>query len=178
MLVILRILVLVSACLIFPTVGFAERLLDPMPSTMVAQDFSLPTVTGEFQTLEELKGSFVLVNFWSVECQICVAELGVLQDLYSQLKKQHKFEIVAIHAGPDLQNVLELLKTNPVTYKMLMDNELKMGHWGIPILPTSYLVTPEGNFAYRAVGTRIWNAPYMVDFLQEVMKGYESATSL
>ena len=175
---ILRMFVLAMVWLILLTSAYAERLLDPMPATMVAQDFSLPTVSGEIQTLEELKGSFVLVNFWSAECQVCVAELGVLQDLYNQLKKQHKFEIVAIHAGSNLQNVTELLKTNPVTYTMLMDNDLKMGHWGIPQLPTSYLVTPDGNFAYRAVGTRVWNAPYMVDFLQEVMKGYESATSL
>ena len=156
----------------------AENLLDPMPPTMVAQDFSLPSISGNKQTLGQLKGSYVLVNFWSTDCLICVAELSALQDLYDQLHEKHKFEIVAIHAGPKLQQVNDLLKTNPVTYKVLMDNKLEMGDWGIPQLPTSYLVTPEGNFAYRAVGTRVWNAPYMVDFLHKVMKGYESATSL
>ena len=155
-----------------------QRLLDPMPNTMEAQNFSLPTVSGEMQTLDQFKGSFVLVNFWSTKCQVCVAELAVLQDLYDQLHEEFNFEIIAIHAGSNEQGISSLLKINPVSYMMLVDEKLQMGHWGIPQLPTSYLVTPEGKFAFRAVGVRVWNAPNMVDFLREVMNGYESATSL
>lgn len=163
-------------CLICSLPLAADRLLDPMPTTMAAQDFSLPSVSGDLQTLKQLKGSYVLVNFWSADCLICVAELATLQDLYEQLRSDYDFEIVAIHAGPKQQEVGDLLKTNPVTYNVVMDNDLKMGHWGIPQLPTSYIVTPEGNFAYRAVGTRVWNAPHMVDFLRQVMNGNESTT--
>lgn len=163
-------------CLACPLSVAAERLLDPMPTTMEAQNFSLPSVSGDIQTLEQLEGNYVLVNFWSADCLICVAELSVLQDLYEQLHSDFNFEIVAIHAGSKLQEVNDLLATNPVTYKVLMDNELKMGHWGIPQLPTTYIVTPDGSFAYRAVGTRVWNAPHMVDFLREVMNGKKSTT--
>ena len=155
-----------------------QRLLDPMPTTMVAQNFSLPAVSGEMQTLNQFKGRFVLVNFWSTKCQVCVAELSTLQDLYDQLQTDHDFEVIAIHAGANQQGIANLLATNPLTYSMLIDKDLQMGHWGIPQLPTSYLVTPDGKFAYRAVGVRVWNAPSMVDFLREVMNGYESATSL
>ena len=154
----------------------AERLLDPMPSTMQARDFSLPAVTGGMRTLKQFEGSYVLVNFWSAECQICVAELAVLQDLYDQLRTENDFEIIAIHAGARLEEVSKLLQTNPVSYQVLMDNDLKMGHWGIPQLPTTYIITPDGSFAYRAVGTRVWNAPYMVDFLREMMNGNKSMT--
>ena len=56
---------------------------------------------------------------------------------------------------------------------MVMDMDLQMGHWGIPTLPTSYLITPDGSFAYRALGTRKWNAPQMVDFLREIFKDYD-----
>ena len=171
-----RKLIILIFWLIFSIPVAAERLLDPMPVTMVAQDFSLPSVSGDLQTLKQLKGSYVLVNFWSADCLICVAELSVLQDLYEQLQSDYNFEIVAVHAGPKQQEVGDLLKTNPVTYHVVMDNDLKMGHWGIPQLPTSYIVTPDGNFAYRAVGTRLWNSPHMVDFLREVMNGKESST--
>ena len=169
-----RKLIILIFCLVFSLPLAADRLLDPMPTTMVAENFSLPSVSGDLQTLKQFKGSYVLVNFWSTDCLICVAELSVLQDLYEQLKQDHDFEVVAIHAGPKLQEVSTLLKGNPVSYKVLMDNDLKMGHWGIPQLPTSYIVTPDGKFAYRAVGTRVWNAPHMVDFLRQVMNGNES----
>ena len=56
----------------------ADRLLDAMPRTMVAKNFTLPYPTGGELSLNELKGSFVLVNFWSTKCTICRAELSVL----------------------------------------------------------------------------------------------------
>jgi len=50
---------------------------------------------------------------------------------------------------------------------------LELGSWGVPTLPTSYLVAPNGSFAYRAVGTRVWNSPVMVDFLRRVFDEYQ-----
>ena len=159
--------------LLTASASYAQRLLDPMPRTMRAHEFTLPSISGENLTLSDLQGKFVLVNFWSTECTVCRAELTTLQDLYDQMKAHNRLEILAIHAGSDIKGVQEQLKINPVTYPMLMDMDLEMGHWGIPTLPTSYLVTPDGNFAYRALGTRVWNSPFMVDFLREIFRDYE-----
>ena len=152
----------------------AERLLDPMPQTMEAKNFSLPNVEGELVSLDDYRGSFVLVNFWSKDCLVCQAELNVLQDLASQLQKNYKFQILGIHAGPDTEAVNAVLSKNPIEFTTVMDAELTLGHWGIPQLPTSYLISPEGNFSYRAVGTRIWNAPNMVDLLRSVMDTHDA----
>ena len=170
---------LIFCCTLFlsaaASASYAERLLDPMPPTMQAHEFTLPAISGENLTLSDLQGKFVLVNFWSTRCTVCRAELTTLQDLYDQMKANSDFEILAIHAGSDIKGVQEQLKINSVTYPMLMDMDLEMGHWGIPTLPTSYLITPDGNFAYRALGTRVWNSPSMVDFLREIFRDYEAA---
>lgn len=151
----------------------AERLLDPMPRTMKAQNFTLPNTQGDDVSLTDFEGKFVLVNFWSTECTICRAELTTMQDLYDQMSSDGRLEIIAIHAGSDVQGVMEQLEINPVTYNMLIDMDLQMGHWGIPTLPTTYLVTPDGSFAYRVLGVRVWNSPGMVDFLRQVFDDYE-----
>ena len=152
---------------------YADRLLDPMPRTMKAQNFTLPNTQGEDVSLSDFEGKFVLVNFWSTECTICRAELTTMQDLYDQMSSDGRLEIIAIHAGNDVQGVVEQMEINPVTYSMLVDMDLQMGHWGIPTLPTTYLVTPDGSFAYRVLGVRIWNSPAMVDFLRQVFDDYE-----
>ena len=154
---------------------YADRLLDPMPRTMKAQNFTLPNVQGEDVSLNDFKGKFILVNFWSTECIICRAELTTMQDLYDQLENDGRLEIIAIHAGSDIEGVIDQLEINPVTYPMLVDADLQMGHWGVPTLPTTYLVTPDGSFAYRVLGVRIWNAPNMVDFLLHVFDEYDQA---
>ena len=171
-------LIVVIITLVLFSSAHAERLLDPMPQTMVAQNFTLPNINGEDVSLDDYKGSFVLVNFWALSCVICRAELTVIQDLHDQLSKDYKFEVVAIHAGPKTPELDEVLALNPVNYSIVTDAALQLGHWGIPNLPTSYIITPEGNFAYRALGTKVWNAPYMVDFLRNFMDSHlEGATS-
>ncbi len=151
----------------------ADRLLDAMPRTMHAENFTLPYSTGGKLNLEDLQGKFVLVNFWTTKCVPCRTELSLLEDLRVQFKDDDILEVVAVHAGPDVIGVNEHLAISPVNYPVVMDINLELGHWGIPSVPTTYLLTPEGNFAYRAVGTRLWNSPQMVDFLQRVFVDYE-----
>lgn len=162
-------LILIFAC----SIAYADRLLDAMPRTMQAENFVLPYSTGGKLNLEDLQGKFVLVNFWTTKCAPCRAELSLLEDLRNQFADEDILEVVAIHAGPDVIGVNEHLDISPVNYPVVMDVNLELGHWGIPSLPTTYVLTPDGSFAYRAVGSRMWNSPQMVDFLKRVFKDYE-----
>ena len=156
----------------------ADRLLDPMPSSMVANDFSLPDLTGKQHQLKDFKGGFTLVNFWTKDCTICRAEFATMNDLQDQLQDSYDFKVVAIHAGGKPEEVEKVLVTNPVEFTVLMDLNLELGSWGVPTLPTSYLIAPNGSFAYRAVGTRIWNSPVMVDFLRRIFDEYQQEQAL
>lgn len=163
--------VLMAAC----SMASADRLLDAMPRTMQAENFTLPHSTGGKLNLEDLQGKFVLVNFWTTKCAPCRAQLSLLEDLRNQFADDDILEVVAVHAGPDVIGVNEHLAISPVNYPVVMDINLELGDWGIPSLPTTYLLTPDGNFAYREVGSRMWNSPQMVDFLQRVFTDYTEA---
>ncbi|MFK8027608.1 MAG: TlpA family protein disulfide reductase [Gammaproteobacteria bacterium] len=165
----ITVVVIMMAC----SLAKADRLLDAMPRTMHAENFTLPYSTGGKLSLEELQGKFVLVNFWTTKCTPCRTELSLLEGLRNQLADKDMLEIVAVHAGPDVIGVNEHLALSPVNYPVVMDINLELGHWGIPSLPTTYLLTPEGDFAYRAVGSRLWNSPQMVDFLERVFADYK-----
>ena len=162
------------ALLLSSTTLFAERLLDAMPRTMVAEDFTLPySTTGEF-SLHEYKGDFTIVTFWTTRCTACRAELTLLEDLKKKLQEQEiNLNIVAVHAGDDVDGVNEQIEISPVSYAVVMDMDLELGHWSIPTLPTTYILTPESNFAYRALGSRLWNSPQMINFLKRVFDDYE-----
>ena len=170
----MKIKVIFSVVLMFAcSLANADRLLDAMPRTMHAENFTLPHSTGGKLSLEDLQGKFVLVTFWTTKCVPCRTELSLLEDLRKQFAEDDILEVVAIHAGPDVVGVNEHLAISPVSYPVVMDINLELGHWGIPSLPTTYLLTPDGDFAYRAVGSRLWNSPQMVDFLKKVFVDYE-----
>lgn len=170
----MKIKFIISAVLMLScSMASADRLLDAMPRTMHAENFTLPHSTGGKLSLEDLQGKFVLVSFWTTKCTPCRTELTLLEDLRSQFAEDDILEVVAVHAGADVIGVNEHLSVSPVSFPVVMDINLELGHWGIPSLPTTYLLTPDGDFAYRAVGSRLWNSPQMVDFLKRVFVDYE-----
>ena len=168
-------LIVYTVLMFLSSVVYADRLLDAMPRTMHAENFTLPYSTGGNMDIRDLQGKFVIVTFWTTKCVPCRTELSLLEDLRKQFEDEDILEVVAIHAGPDVIGVNEHLEISPVNYPVVMDINLELGHWGIPSLPTTYLLTPDGDFAYRAVGSRLWNSPQMVDFLKIVFEDYAKA---
>ncbi len=144
------------------------RLLDEYPPNVTAENFTLPDIQGDKRQLDEFRGKTVLVNFWAMSCNICKSELTTLQSAY-ELIDSDEFAIVSIHAGNNFDGVEDVLEISKVTFDVLFDSALQLGEWGIPILPTTFIVDPAGNIRYRAVGTRVWNSPFMIDFIQSVM---------
>ena len=170
-----RILVL-SVGVLLAVITRAEHPLEPMPPTMVAKDFSLFDTHGEKHSLSSHHGHHVLVNFWSTECVSCRAELTTFEDMLA-LMEGYDIDVIAIHAGGDVDGVEELMELTPLSFPVVYDSELTLGHWGVPILPTTFILDPEGRFVFRALGSHVWNAPYMIDFLQNLIKNYKPYSS-
>ena len=150
---------------VVPTKADEGRLMDPFPPNVKAENFELYDLNGGKQKLSSYRGKYVLVNFWAISCNRCKSEMTTLQAAYEFLNNEN-FIVISIHAGDDVEGASSVAKINNITYPVLIDMDLALGHWGIPILPTTFLVDPEGNIAYRAVGSRVWNSPFMLDFLQ------------
>lgn len=144
------------------------RLMDEYPPNVEAENFTLSDMQGVKHQLKDYRGKTVLVNFWAMSCNICKSELTTLQSAY-ELIDSDELAIVSVHAGSNFDGVEDVLKLSKVTYDVLFDTALQLGDWGVPILPTTFIVDPNGNIRYRAVGTRVWNSPFMVDFIQDVM---------
>ncbi|MGI9227538.1 MAG: TlpA family protein disulfide reductase [Gammaproteobacteria bacterium] len=154
-------------CVLIVTPSLADdgRLMDPFPPNVQAKNFELYDLQGNKKELSSFLGKYILVNFWAISCNVCKSEMTTLQDAYELLDDEN-FIVLSIHAGDDIEGASAVVKLNNITYPVLMDMDLTLGHWGIPILPTTFLVDPEGNILYRAVGSRVWNSPFMIDFLQ------------
>lgn len=158
------------AYLLLPTVqaAAAERTMDPVSGSPPAADFVLGSTTGEDYRLQNLRGQWVLVSFWATWCAPCLEEMPTLERLYQTLAEEG-LEILAVHAGPGGEKVGEFLERVPVSFPVLLDEDLSVGGWEVMALPTAVLVDPAGRRVYRAVGARDWDTPAMKAFLRDLM---------
>ena len=150
-----------------------DMLMDPMPAANPAPDFNLMGMDGETHTLEDLKGKFVLVNFWATWCNPCKVEMPLLEKLHQTLKSE-KFTVLGLHVGPGPENIEEFKKLMPISFPIYVDMDLEV-NWGVPGLPTTFLMNPEGKLIYRAVGKREFASDEMVNFLKTQIESYQFA---
>ena len=74
----------------------------------MAPDFALPTLEGAIVELSELRGRWVLVNFWATWCRYCVVQQPYLQAAFEE--KGAEVEFIGINLGESEQKVREHIK--------------------------------------------------------------------
>jgi len=166
----------VNLITIIPASADDGQLMEAYPPNYEAKNFKLSDLAGEMHELEDYRGKHVIVNFWSMSCNVCKSEMTALQSAYELLDRED-IVIVSIHAGDPSEGVESVLKLNNVNYPVLFDIDLQLGDWGVPIMPTTFIVSPKGNIRYRAVGTRVWNSPFMIDFMQGILDSNDPQSS-
>ena len=145
--------------------------LDVIPYEDKVRDFSLHDLNGVIHHSKNYRGKALLVVFWTVDCQQCQVDISELEIAYQQLKGD-RLDIIAIHAGDQLEKVKKLPGIQSAHYTILMDMELGLKDWGVPAIPAAYLIDADGYRRYRAVGARDWSSASMINALKEFAQRY------
>lgn len=135
----------------------SAMLLQRVPGTPPAPDFTLPDIDGRDVRMSDLKGKVVLVNFWATWCPPCRAEIPSMERAWSKLK-EGGIAMLAIHVGGDTNNIWAFLSEFNVTFPVLIDKSSSVSKaWQTIGLPTTYIADGQGRKALRAIGGREWD---------------------
>jgi thiol-disulfide isomerase/thioredoxin len=124
----------------------AVWLLWPRPQPMPAVSFTLSD--GRILDSAELRGKTLLVNFWSVNCAVCLRDMPALDRLHETLQN---FSVIGVAASYDPPPaVMETVSTLQPAYPIALDVQGEIAHafGGVDSTPTSFLVDPAGNIQY------------------------------
>lgn len=86
----------------------------------IAEDFQLPDLNGNLVGLNDFKGKFVLLEFWSSGCGPCRNENKNLLTNFKKYKNRG-FEIISITADVNKNNWLKATKEDDITWASLQD---------------------------------------------------------
>jgi thiol-disulfide isomerase/thioredoxin len=117
-----------------------------------APDFALASPDGRTVTLSSEKGRVVLLNFWATWCDSCKEELPLLQ----KLQREHageRFELLAVSVDDDPPKAVPpFAAAHGLNFPILYADRKTMDAYAVRLLPTSYLIAPDGTIARRYVG--------------------------
>lgn len=128
-----------------PVIRFASN-AQPMPPFLVND------LDGQVISSAAYRGKVVIVNFWATWCPPCQEEIPEFMELQKEF--QGKLQIIGISMddGP-ASGVRDFAEKIGMNYPIVMGSEsLSEEYGGIPALPTSYVVDPEGRVVQKHVG--------------------------
>jgi thiol-disulfide isomerase/thioredoxin len=110
-------------------------------------DLQFKAVDGNDINIKNLRGKYVLIDFWATWCGPCKSEIPGLVELYNQYHNKG-FEIIGISLDSDIMVLKEFLASSRVTWPQYFDgkgwsNEVS-SRFGIHSIPSTVLIDKDG----------------------------------
>ena len=138
-------------------------------------DLTLETLDGASIDLAKQDGRLLLVNFWATWCAPCREEIPDLKALHSDLEEDG-LTVIGVALDRKGREVVDpFVDQHEINYPIVVDAEgTAEAEFGpIPGLPTTILVTPDGQITKRVVG--IFPTDEMRPILQDMLDAEGSA---
>lgn len=125
----------------------------------IAPDFEKVDKDGKPVRLSDLRGKYVLLDFWGSWCGPCRASHPHLKELQAHYAPQGLEVInIASENGRNARKIwLKAIEEDGMTWTQILNNEGKekcdvVSLFGITAFPTKVLIDPEGKIIVKAVG--------------------------
>ncbi|MEG1499005.1 MAG: redoxin domain-containing protein [Bacteroidales bacterium] len=119
----------------------------------MAPNFTLLNLEGKAVKLSDLKGKYVVLDFWGTWCSWCVKGIPSMKKYYDQYKK--KVEFVGIACKDKKEKVEAMVKEKDMKWIQLLNGEGAENVsqlYGVEGYPTKIILTPEGEIVDRFIG--------------------------
>lgn len=134
----------------------------------IAPNFTMNDIEGKPFSLSQLKGKYVLVDFWASWCGPCRGENPNVVKAYNQFKNKN-FTVLGVSLDEDKSKWLEAIKEDQLTWKHISDlkgwSSAVVSLFGFDGIPYNILVNPEG----KIIATELREND-LIDFLSKNLK--------
>lgn len=108
---------------------------------------------GRTMSVNELRGQWIVLNYWAAWCRPCLVEMPDLETLHN---KYHNVVVVGINYDDwDDAQLNQFAEEWNITYSLIRpDISAQLGIDRLPGLPTTYFIDPEGYLRGPLVGEK------------------------
>ncbi len=108
--------------------------------------------------LSNLKGEYVLLDFWGTWCLPCIKGIPYLRDVSEKFKNKVQIVSIDVDQLSNIRMLRKMVKSNKMTWINIFQNERDdsqqsvINRYRIREFPTEILINPQGRIIFRMVG--------------------------
>lgn len=143
--------------------GYQVKVGDMVPN------IELKDINGKPHRLQELKGKYLLLDFWRQMCQPCVKSIPEMAQIAEQMKDS--IEVVSISLDP-MDVWKEATEEHGITWHNWNDLQETNGifsRFNVKGYPTYFLVSPDGKLIGKQVG---YSKGILFEFIEKTITEY------
>jgi len=116
-----------------------------------APAFKLEAVDGQVVKMSDLKGQFVVLNFWATWCHACIKEMPEFQKAHISLDQ--KVKIIGINLAESKEKVNDYIRGKGYSFPVLLDGYGNVSQeYEVLHLPVTFFITPDGVIREKIFG--------------------------
>jgi thiol-disulfide isomerase/thioredoxin len=139
-------LFLLGACSIAPVAPTS-----PAGDASPAHAFALTGLDGDSIALADLRGEWVLVNFWATWCSPCRDEMPYLNELHH--RSDLPLTVIGVNMREDAADVRAFIEEVGVDMPIVLEpDDQTLLAYDVMGLPVSVVIAPDGSLTRRIVG--------------------------
>lgn len=131
---------------------------------------NLESLNGGRVVRVDYKNKVTVVNFWATWCPPCVEEIPMLNRL-QKIMADENFELISVNFGENKEIINKFIERVNIEFPVLLDEGGKVsGEWNTLILPSTFVIGPDGQFAYTVNAAIEWDSPTVVQTLKQLAR--------
>tara|TARA_B100001094_G_scaffold2863_1_gene2567 strand:+ start:1156 stop:1665 length:510 start_codon:yes stop_codon:yes gene_type:complete len=120
-------------------------------------------------SLKGLEGKTLFIDFWASWCAPCITSLPLYNEIYDKYQDQG-LEVIAVNVDNPIEDGLDFLLDTPLDFLIPQDPEGDVSEmFGVIGMPSSYLVSPDGNVRLVHMGFRNGDIDIIEEEIQKVL---------
>lgn len=140
-----------------------------------APNFTLKTLDGKKVSLSDFRGKYVFLNFWATWCFPCRMEMPSMEKLYQKFKSS-PFQMVAVSLDRQGEKIVRpFVNDQGFNFMILLDeSNSTVDTYGVSGIPSTLIISPEGNIIDRLNGATDWSKDEVFDYFQGLFNAHKS----
>lgn len=129
-----------------------------MAATLVAADshplapsLSFTGLSGEKVSVDQFRGSVVLLNFWTTSCSVCLSEIPTLSALQAEYASQG-LRVIGVALDDRAETVRRFAEQRHPNYTLALGNPGVRDQLGIEGFPVTFVIGRDGRMYSRHLG--------------------------